>query len=47
MEGKTYALIFTMADGSEMRVEFTVPQGKNGDPGADGVGIQNITIREA
>ena len=41
MEGKTYALIFTMADGSKMRVEFTAPQGPKG------IDVQKISIREA
>ena len=58
MADKTYKLTFTMSDGSEKSVQFTVPEGPagytpvkgkdytDGKDGDPGVGITNITIAE-
>lgn len=49
MADKNYKLTFEMSDGSEQEVEFTAPQGPQGETGAagrDGVGITSISIAE-
>lgn len=51
MADKNYKLTFTLSDGTEQSVQFTVPQGEKGDPGDSvkgdpGVGIVDITIAE-
>ena len=51
MTDKTYEITFEMSDGTEKSVTFTVPQGGGGggtgESGADGVGIDDITISNA
>ena len=50
MEGKPYALVFTMLNGTVLRAEFVVPKGERGpkgekgDQGPKGVDGTSVTI---
>lgn len=52
MADRKYALIFELQNGSELKVEFTVPQGDpgavgpEGPQGPEGLHILDISIRE-
>ena len=37
MDGKTYALVLTMLNGTILRAEFVVPKGERGPAGPQGI----------